>query len=86
MTPAPAQLVVGTGGDTLDLEDSPPPAAGTAQVDGLKADIFTMGRFGYLLLERRGRGWTGRFYDTRDRLAATCLSLGRTLSCRAPKG
>jgi hypothetical protein len=80
----PAQLVVGTGGDTLDLEDAPPPATGTAGVDGLKADIFTMGRFGYFVFDRRGADWVGRFHDTRDRVAAVCRLHGRALICRAP--
>jgi predicted phosphodiesterase len=79
----PPQLVVGTGGDTLDLGDAPPPASGTAWVDGLKADVFTMGRWGYLLLERQGVGWTGRFYDAQDRVAATCRLRDGLLACRA---
>jgi hypothetical protein len=80
----PPQLVVGTGGDTLDLDDAPPPAAGTARVDGLPAEIFTMGRFGYFVFDRRGEDWVGHFYDTRDRVAAVCLLHGRALACHAP--
>jgi hypothetical protein len=80
----PAQLVVGTGGDTLDLDDTPPPATGTAVVDGLKADIFTMGRFGYFVFDRRGADWVGRFHDTQDRIAAICRLRERALNCRAP--
>lgn len=82
----PPQLVVGTGGDTLDLGDAPPPAAGTAQVDGLPAELFTMGRFGYFVFDRRGENWVGRFYDTRDRADAVCLLHHRALTCHAPKG
>jgi hypothetical protein len=82
--PRPPQLVVGTGGDTLDLDDAPPPASGKATVDGLPADIFTMGRFGYFVFDRRGADWVGRFYDLRDRVAATCRLHERVLACRAP--
>jgi hypothetical protein len=81
----PPQLVVGTGGDTLDLDDAPPPAMGTAAVDGLPAELFTMGRFGYFVFDRRGEDWVGRFYDTRDRTAAVCVLHHRNLACRAPK-
>jgi hypothetical protein len=81
----PAQLVVGTGGDTLDLDDTPPPAAGRATVDGLDADIFSMGRWGYFVFDRHGPEWIGRFYDTRDRVAAVCRLAGRSLSCHTPK-
>jgi hypothetical protein len=82
--PRPPQLIVGTGGDTLDLDDAPPPASGKARVDGLPADIFTMGRFGYFVFDRRGVDWVGRFYDLRDRVAADCRLHDRTLACRAP--
>jgi hypothetical protein len=81
----PPQLVVGTGGDTLDLDDAPPPAAGAARVDGLAAELFTMGRFGYFVFDRHGEDWIGRFYDTRDRTAAICLLHRRMLACHAPK-
>ncbi len=81
----PPQLVAGTGGDTLDLDDAPPPAAGTARVDGLPAEVFTMGRFGYFVFDRRGEDWVGRFYDTRDAIAAVCVLHRRTLACHAPK-
>jgi hypothetical protein len=81
----PPQLVVGTGGDVLDLDDAPPPAAGAAQVDGLPADIFTMGRFGYFVFDRRGEDWVGHFYDTRDQVAAACVLHHRALACHAPK-
>ena len=80
----PPQLVVGTGGDILDLGDAPPPAWGNAWVDGQWADLFTMGRFGYFVFDRRGKDWVGRFYDTQDRTAAVCLLHRRTLTCHAP--
>jgi hypothetical protein len=78
----PAQLVVGTGGDTLDLEDAPPPTTGRAVIDGLKADIFSMGRFGYFVFDRHGQDWIGRFHGLDDRVAAVCLLHARALACR----
>ncbi len=79
----PSQLVVGTGGDTLDLQHVPPPTAGSAAIDGMPADIFTMGRFGYFVFDRRGADWLGRFYDLDDHLAATCALRRRALICKA---
>jgi hypothetical protein len=79
----PAQLIVGTGGDTLDLDAAPPPATGTPEVDGLPASAFSMGRFGYFVFDRDGAGWRGAFHDLKDRVVATCRLRGRALSCRA---
>ena len=79
----PSQLVDGAGGDLLDLETVPPPTTGTASVDGLPADIFTMGRFGYFVFDRHGADWIGRFYGLDDRVAATCLLRRRALTCKA---
>ena len=79
----PAQLIVGTGGDTLDIDAAPPPASGTPQVDGLPASAFSMGRFGYFVFDRDGAGWRGAFHDLKDRVVATCRLRGRALSCHA---
>ena len=82
----PAQLIVGTGGDELSKNDSPPPVVGAPDIDGLPSDVFTMGRFGYFLFERRGADWIGAFHDLSDKVAAICRLHARTLSCRAPRG
>lgn len=79
----PAQLVVGTGGDVGEKADSPVARAGRVTIDGATADRFTFFRFGYLLLERSGAGWTGAFHDVNDRVAATCRAEGRGLRCRS---
>ena len=55
-------------------------------MDGRAADIFTMGRWGYFVFDRRGEDWVGHFYDTRDRIAAVCVLHRRALNCQAPKG
>ncbi len=82
----PPQLVVGTGGDLMNANDVPPPAAGAVQVDGLAAQAFTMGRFGYFLFDRRGADWVGSFHDLTDAVAATCRLHGRELTCAAGPG
>ncbi|MBA3810226.1 MAG: metallophosphoesterase [Caulobacteraceae bacterium] len=79
----PAQLVVGTGGDLMALNDTPPPATGQVKIDGLAARAFTMGRFGYFLFDRKGADWVGTFHDLTDAVAATCRLHGRDLSCVA---
>ena len=82
----PAQLIVGTGGDELSQNDTPPPVVGQVDIDSLPADVFTMGRFGYLLLERKGDDWAGAFHDLNDKVAAVCRLHARVLTCGAPKG
>jgi hypothetical protein len=82
----PAQLVAGTGGDELDNDDAPPATTGTAWVDNLPADVFTMGRWGYFMLDRRGAEWVGEFHDLTDRVRAVCRLKGRDLICRKPPG
>jgi predicted phosphodiesterase len=79
----PAQLIVGTGGDTLDFDAAPPPASGTPEVDGLAAKAFSMGRFGYFVFDRDGARWRGAFHDIKDRVVAACRLQGRALSCHA---
>jgi hypothetical protein len=79
----PAQLIVGTGGDAMDPNDLPPPATGKVAVDGMDAQAFTMGRWGYFLLDRKGADWAGSFRDLNDRIVARCRLHARTLVCRA---
>ncbi len=80
------QLVVGTGGDLMSANDTPPPAAGQVHVDDLTAQAFTMGRFGYFLFDRQGADWVGTFHDLTDAVAATCRLHGRELTCAAGAG
>ena len=79
----PSQLVAGAGGDELDMDDTPPPTSGSVVLDGLPADVFTMGRFGYFVFDRHGPDWIGRFYDLNDRAIAACALHRRDLVCRA---
>ena len=87
----PGQLIVGTGGDRLDRGNPPPPAVGEVEIDGKSAQAFTMGRFGYFILERvakpQGRrgaepdDWNGTFRDLNDAVIARCAVRGGRLSC-----
>ena len=80
----PPQLVVGTGGDLMDPNDLPPPVTGPIALDGLTAQAFTMGRFGYFVFDRHGADWMGTFRDLNDAVAATCRLHARSLTCKAP--
>jgi hypothetical protein len=82
----PPQLIVGTGGDLLEEGDSPPPVSGEPLVDGMPADAFSMGRFGYFVFDRRGDEWVGGFHDLSDRLVNRCRLRGRVLKCIAAPG
>jgi len=77
----PPQLIVGTGGDVLEKGDLPPPVMGVPRVDGLPAKVFSMGRFGYFLFDRRGDEWVGGFHDLSDALIARCRLGPRSLRC-----
>jgi hypothetical protein len=83
-TARPAQLIVGAGGDLMDRNDTPPPAIGPVQVDGLKARAFSMGRFGYFLFDREGSDWVGAFRDLTDQVVVACRLHGRDLACHKP--
>jgi len=81
----PAQLIAGTGGDTL-LPLADHPLAGS-EIDGVKVEKGMMlAQFGYFVMDRAGDrsagGWTGTFYDIDDSVLATCRFAGRSLDCR----
>ena len=76
----PAQLIVGTGGDTL-LPLSRDPIVG-AEIDGMKVRRgFAAKRFGYLILERAAEGWDGILYAPDDAIIARCRIAGRAIDC-----
>jgi Calcineurin-like phosphoesterase len=77
----PAALVVGDGGDLMAPNDTPSPAMGVVKVDGLDATAYTIGRFGYLVLDRVPGGWKGALHDTTDKIIARCNLSGRSLRC-----
>jgi hypothetical protein len=81
--PRPAQLIVGTGGDLAEAADRSTVYGGALELDGLMADFLTFQRFGYVVLERQGGAWRGRFMDLNGAVVAVCGLRARVLSCRA---
>jgi hypothetical protein len=77
----PAQLIVGTGGDTL-LRLATVPIAGT-EIDGMAVRRgFADARFGYFVMERSDSGWDGTLYAVDDTILARCRIAGREIDCR----
>jgi hypothetical protein len=81
----PAQLVVGTGGDSGIKADKPQVYGGRRELDGMDAETFTFSRFGYYLLLKDGQDWTGEFHDQDDVVRALCRLHARNLTCKAPR-
>jgi hypothetical protein len=77
----PAQLIAGTGGDTL-LPLADHPLVGS-EVDGIKVEKGMMlAQFGYFVMDRAAGGWTGTFFGLDDKALATCRFADRSLDCR----
>jgi len=77
----PAQLIVGTGGDTL-LRLTTAPIVG-AEIDGMAVRRgLGLDRFGYFVMERNGDGWDGTLYGTDDKVLTRCRLAGRAIDCR----
>ncbi len=77
----PAQLIVGTGGDTL-LPLGRAPIVG-AEIDGMVVRKgFAAERFGYFIMERTAAGWDGTLYAPDDAVIARCRLGGRDIDCR----
>jgi hypothetical protein len=77
----PAQLIVGTGGDTL-LSLGRAPIVG-AEIDGMSVRRgFASERFGYFIMERDGAGWNGTLYAPDDAVIGRCRLEGRAIGCR----
>ncbi|MBV8493057.1 MAG: metallophosphoesterase [Alphaproteobacteria bacterium] len=77
----PAQLIVGTGGDTL-LDLTKAPIVG-AEIDGMAVRRgFADERFSYFVIERRAEGWDGTLYGVDDAILARCRFADREIDCR----
>ena len=77
----PAQLIVGTGGDTL-LALGRSPIVG-AEIDGMAVRRgFASERFGYFITERGAVGWDGTLYAPDGAIIARCSFGERALNCR----
>lgn len=77
----PAQLVVGTGGDVGEPFDPARLRAATVGIDGMDAQSLTFRQYGYFLMERGAKGWTGTFKDIDGKPVARCTLVGRRLVC-----
>ena len=77
----PAQLVVGTGGDTGVKADLTRVYTERRPIDGLDANVFSFSRYGYYLMEKDGEDWVGTFHDADDRVRARCRLHDRRLNC-----
>ncbi len=76
----PPQLVVGTGGDNLDLK--PPSDVVGTDVNGVKVvNSTTEPRFGYMVWDRIGNIWTGTLFDVGGKSINHCRLADRLLSC-----
>lgn len=76
----PAQLIAGTGGDTL-LPLADHPLVGS-EIDGVTVKKGTMlATFGYFVMDRAADGWGGVFHGIDDKALATCRFAGRSLDC-----
>jgi hypothetical protein len=77
----PAQLVVGTGGDTL-LPLGHAPIVGAEIDESIVRKGFAAERFGYFIMERTAAGWDGTLYAPDDAVIARCILDGRDIDCR----
>jgi hypothetical protein len=76
----PAQLIVGGSGTALDSSDV---TSGEQVVAGILAKYTVDVDFGYLVLERDKKEWTGTLYSVQDAVLATCKQQGRDIACVA---
>jgi hypothetical protein len=74
----PAQLIVGDSGTALDVSDV---RSGEQMVDGIMAKYAVKDTFGYFVMDREKRGWTGTLYSINDAVLAKCQQRGRQIEC-----
>jgi hypothetical protein len=80
----PSQLVVGEGGDSNDAITQPVDTG--VVLDGMKVHRgYALAGYGYVVLHRVKKGWTGIVYSVTDEALARCLLAGRMLACHPVK-
>ncbi len=90
----PVELIVGDSGTALlklaaeldKVEAKVDPSAmlqGEMEVDGKTANYSGRGRFGYMVLDRAGTGWTGTLHGVDDAVLARCALKERVITCDA---
>ncbi len=78
----PAQLVVGSGGDTSDALSQP--ARPGIPIDGLNIRrVLAIPDYGYFVLQRAKRAWTGTLYGITDQPLAQCWLHERDVTCHS---
>jgi hypothetical protein len=78
--PTPPQLVAGFSGDMLDKEA--PASLDGLQTGGRKiAQGFSLGGFGFVLLERSSAGWEAAIHDASGKLLRSCRLADHRLDC-----
>ena len=76
----PPQLVVGTGGDTL--EQMPPMSVTGTDVNGGKVVNFaTYSGFGYMVWDHLDNIWVGTLFDVDGKIITHCRLADRSLNC-----
>jgi hypothetical protein len=82
-TGQPVQLIVGTGGDTLEKPDM----LGAKPMEPQKANLFARegtlwGKvaFGFVMLTREAQGWSAMLYDVAGKPVLRCDLSGRSCS------
>ncbi len=74
------QLVVGTGGDSLDVE--PPQNLVGSDINGRRViNAATHSRFGYMIWDRVGALWSGTLFDIDGKPIDRCRLADRSLTC-----
>ncbi len=78
----PAQLIVGTGGDTLHKLATGKLAG--IEIDGLEVrKAFATEHFGYFIMDRTDDGgWDGVLYAPDDKVLGRCRIKGRDIDCK----
>jgi calcineurin-like phosphoesterase family protein len=76
----PSQLVVGTGGDTLN-QMPPMSIAGTDVNGGKVVDFATHSGFGYMVWDRLDNIWVGTLFDVDGKAITHCRLADRSLNC-----
>ncbi|MFO1312595.1 MAG: metallophosphoesterase [Burkholderiales bacterium] len=78
----PAQLITGNGGDWADQPFPVPFPAGKQPAPGaVVAQILSTTRFGFMVMERDGAGWSMRAYDFDGKPMTTCRVVAREANC-----
>jgi len=81
-TPHVPQFIAGNGGDWLDESFPIPfPKAVQPAPGAIVADLVSANRFGYMIADRDGAGWSMRAFDVDGKLLTSCTLVQRRAAC-----